>query len=83
MRSKLYVTSAPLDNSSLASVLALMESLDWPPPVVEVGVERVMRLARGRANPSCGFVLVMPDDAVVRDTFELVEWIDKNGLRPL
>lgn len=62
----------------------VMQEAMMPPPVkVTVGVEPTMRVARGRANPAGAFVLLINDTIAIRDVFELFDFIDKAGLRPM
>lgn len=41
----------------------------------------VMTLSKGRINPRGGFIMVTRGEEVLRDYFELVAWIERNGLR--
>ena len=85
MKTKLICTHSVLYLSSLKlrAVLAVIESMDWPEPDMEVGIEKLARTTSGRFNPSSDFVLVMPNNAQVRDVFGLVHWIEQQGLVPL
>ncbi len=44
-------------------------------------VGQMMRVTRGNMNPNTGFVAVANDDAIIRDIFDLCDWINKKGLR--
>lgn len=46
-----------------------------------VSVLECMKLAKGKINPSNGFVLLTNDEMVLCDAFDLMNWIDRKGLR--
>ena len=85
MKTTLYMTNAVLHLSStkLRAILAVLESLDWPEPEPVTGIKELATVTNGRFNPTGDFVLVMPNNAIVRDVFDLVEWVKRQGLRPL
>lgn len=85
MKTKLILTHAVLysANLELKAVLAVLASMQWPEPDVEVSIEKLARTTHGRFNPSSDFVLLMPNGALVRNVFGLVHWIEEQGLVPL
>ena len=85
MRTTLYMTNAVLYLSStkLRAILAVLESLDWPEPEPVTDIKELAAVTNGRFNPTGDFVLVMSNNAIIRDVFDLVAWINQQGLRPL
>jgi hypothetical protein len=48
-----------------------------------VDLPLTMKLSRGHQNPAWGFILVTPDDSVIRDFMGLTDWIKVKGMMPL
>lgn len=85
MKIELYLTHAVVLNSQkwIAVEAVMREANLQPPSNVTISVEQTMRLARGRANPVGAFVLLINDTIAIRDVFELFDFIDDAGLRPM
>ena len=45
--------------------------------------KEVMTLTKGHCHPVHGFVLVAPDETVMGNIYDVIGWIEKNGLRRL
>ena len=39
----------------------------------------VMRLSQGKKNPAGAFLMKTSDDKILKDYFQLIHWIEKNG----
>lgn len=85
MKTTIYATDAILysTSDSLHAMLAIVTWLGWKEPKFVVGIEEVARMTKGRFNPSADFVMVMHNNAQVRNPIELAKWIDQQGLVPL
>jgi hypothetical protein len=46
-------------------------------------VKEVMTLTKGRCHPVHGFALVAHDETVILTIYDLIMWIEANGLRRL
>jgi hypothetical protein len=43
--------------------------------------KEVMLLTKGHSHPVHGFALVAPDETVLLTIYDLIEWINKTGMR--
>lgn len=48
-----------------------------------VDVKGACTLSRGKINPSSGYVIVTPNEAILLNYYDLVEWINEAGLRQI
>lgn len=48
-----------------------------------VDVKGASTLSKGKINPASGFVIVTPDEEILLDYYDLVEWLNKKGLRKI
>ena len=80
----LYLTHAVLwQSDSVQPVISTLRYLKWYEPKTIVGIKELAVITRGRFNPSGDFALLMPDNELVRDVFDLIHWFDRKGLRPI
>lgn len=65
------------------SLTACRAILDWQSMAYDerVSVRECMILSKGKINPTGGFVMLTHDETVLCDAFDLMNWIDANGLR--
>lgn len=84
MNFTLYLTHATLFSSTRAqALLSILKDLEYPEPSTVVGIPEVAKLTRGHFNPSSAAVLLAPDGSILYDAFDLIEWFNLRGLRPL
>lgn len=85
MKTTIYTTHAVLylSSHSMRAMLEMIAWLGWEEPKFVVGIEEVARMTRGRFNPAGDFVMVMQNNAQVRNPVELAKWIEQQGLVPL
>lgn len=53
------------------------------PFTVEYNTAKVMKLSRGHQNPAYGFCMVDSENTVLKNYFDLIDWINKNAFRQI
>ena len=48
-----------------------------------ISTSSVMTLSRGHQNPAYGFIMLTEDGEVLKDYFDLIEWIKKTGFKKI